>query len=265
MHTLRVFCTFVKYKFLAQMEYPGSYILGILAQWAVYGASVFMIYLMINSFGALGGWLPVEVIFLYAVWLMTYSLGAAFVFNICMGFSQMSIGGTLDEAYVRPLSPFAYLLATHFNLGYISHILLTTGVMVFSIIQLGLAWSFLLWLWFGLLLVSGAVITACLMLLCEMPAFRTRSQSPLGMFFWEGREFTQYPITIYPRPVQMIFTTILPFGFVSFYPIQVLLGKQDGILPHVTVWLAPFVAIVLVAVTAQCWRAISRGYESAGT
>jgi len=181
---------------------------------------MFMIFLMVWNFGALGGWLPIEVVFLYAVWLLTYSLGAAFVYNICMSFSQMAIGGTLDEAYTRPLSPFAYLLSTHFNLGYISHIMLTTAALVFSIIQLNLSWSFMLWLWFVVMLASGAVITACLMLVCEMPAFRTRSQSPLSMFFWEGREFNQYPITIYPRPVQMIFTSIIPFGFVSFYPIQ---------------------------------------------
>jgi len=265
MHTLRVFCSFVKYRFLAQIEYPGSYVLGIIAQWAVYGASVFMIYLMINSFGALGGWLPVEVIFLYAVWLMTYAMGAAFVFNICTNFSRMSVEGALDEAYVRPLSPFAYLISTNFNLGYISHVILTAGLLAFSIIQLGLSWSFLLWLWFVVVLLSGAVITACLMLICYMPAFRTRSRSPFEMFFSEGRYFNQYPLTIYPRPLQMIFTSILPFGFVSFYPIQVLLGKQDGILPYITVWLAPLVAVTLAVAAMLCWRVISRGYESAGT
>jgi len=239
--------------------------MGIIAQWVSYAVYMFMIFLMVWNFGSLGGWLPVEVIFMYTVWLMTYAIGAAFVFNICMSFSQMAIGGTLDEAYTRPLSPFMYLLATHFNLGYISHITLTAAALVFSIIQLGLSWSFFMWLWFAVVLVSGAVITACLMLIFEMPAFRTRSQSPLRMFFWEGREFNQYPITIYPRPLQMLFTSIIPFGFVSFYPIQVLLGKQDGLLPQVTIWLAPVVAAVLVVITALCWRVISRGYESAGT
>ena len=132
MHTLRVFCIFVKYRFLAQIEYPGSYILGITTQWVAYGASMLMIYLMIWNFGALGSWLPVEVIFLYAVWLLTYSLGAAFVFNISRGFSQMAINGALDEAYTRPLPVFAYLLSTHFNLGYISHILLATAALIFA-------------------------------------------------------------------------------------------------------------------------------------
>lgn len=265
MHSVRVFLTIVKHLYRARFEYPGSFIGGIVAQWFTYGISMVMLFLMVWNFGALAGWEPVEIIFLYAVWLLTYALGASFTFNMCRGFPQMAISGTLDEAYTRPMPPFLYVMATTFNIGYISHIILTTAALVFSILQLGISWTVLQWLWFAVVIICGAVINACMMLICDMPAIRTRSRSPTGLFFWQMRDFTQYPITIYPRAIVFVFTTILPFGFVSFYPIQVLLGKEDGIFPRVTMWLSPVVAVLLIGVTALCWRVLSSKYESAGT
>jgi ABC-2 type transport system permease protein len=265
MYILRVFFTIIKYLYRAKFEYPGAYIGGIVTQWVSYGTFMFMMFLMVWNFGTLAGWLPAEVMFLYGTFLLTYALGATFTFTLCVNFSQISINGTLDEAYTRPVPPFIYLLATHFNTGYISHISLTAVVLGLSISHLGLSWTALQWLWFVVVILNGAVITACMMLICDMPAIRTRSQSPTGMFFWQMREFNQYPITIYPRIIQYVFTVILPFGFISFYPIQVLLGKQDGLLPHVNMWLSPLVATLLVGITALCWRLVSSRYESAGT
>ncbi|MCL2378920.1 MAG: ABC-2 family transporter protein [Defluviitaleaceae bacterium] len=265
MHTLRVFFTIIKHSYRAGFEYPGSFIGGVVAQWISYGISMVMLFLMVWNFGSLAGWEPIEVIFMYAVWLLSYALGASFTFNMCNAFPQMAIRGTLDEAYTRPMPPFLYVMATHFNIAYISHIILTGAALAFSIGQLGITWTVGQWLWFALIIVCGAVIIACMMLICDMPAIRTRSQSPTGLFFWQMREFTQYPITIYPRAILIAFTSILPFGFVNFYPIQVLLGKEDGIFPRVTMWLSPAVAVLLVGVTALCWRILSSKYESAGT
>jgi ABC-2 type transport system permease protein len=265
MYSLRLFCKFVKYRFLAQIEYPGSYIAGILAQWFVYGVETFMLFLMIWNFGALAGWLPAEIIFMYAVWLLSYAIGASFVFNICMSLPQMAVEGTFDEALIRPVSPFVYLLSTTYNLGYVSHITLMTAAIVWSIRQLGLVWTAWQWVWLAAMVIAGAVIQGCMMLLCEMPSFRTRSKSPAGMLFWEVRGFMRYPVTIYPRPVQFVFAIVLPYGFISFYPIQVLLGKQDGLFAEVAMWLAPAAAVLLLGVTSLCWRGVSRGYESAGT
>jgi ABC-2 type transport system permease protein len=85
------------------------------------------------------------------------------------------------------------------------------------------------------------------------------------MFFWETRLFLQYPLNIYPKGLQFIFTTILPFGFVNFYPLQALLGKREGFFAGGIQWLSPLVALILLGITALCWQLITRKYESAGT
>ena len=265
MHLLRVFLIIVKCLYRARLEYPGAFIGGIVAQLFSYGVWMVLLFITVWNFGALAGWQPMEVIFMYAVWLFTYAMGASFTFNMCQSFPRVAIDGTLDEAYTRPMPPFLYMMATTFNVAYVAHISLAVAAIAVSVVQLGISWTAIQWLWFVVVIVSGAVINACMMLICDMPAIRTRSRSPTGMFFWELREYSQYPLTIFPRFIQFVFTAVLPFGFVSFYPVQVLLGKRDGILPGVMMWLAPAVAVLLVGVTALCWRVLSSGYESAGT
>ena len=265
MHTLHLFCKIVKFRFFALIEYPGAYIAGITAQWMSYGIEMLMIFLMVWQFGALAGWLPAEVVFNYALWLMTYAIAASFTFSLTGTFSQMAINGTLDEALVRPMPPLIYLIASNYNLGYISHVTLTTAALIWSIVNLGMVWSALQWVWLVVLIISGAAITGCMMMLCEMPSLRTRSRSPTGVFFWNIRSFSQYPISIYPRPVQFALTAVLPYGFISFYPVQVLLGKNDGLFAEVAKWLSPAVAILLLYLTWLAWRQITRRYESAGT
>jgi len=260
-----VFFTIVKHLYRARLEYPGSFLIGIGATWTSYAVTLVMLFVMVWNFGDLAGWQPAEVIFMYAVWLLAYAVGASFTFNMTRNFPQMSINGTLDEAYTRPMPPFLYLMATHYNVGYISHISLTAIALGYSVVQLDMSWTVFHWLWFVVIVLCGAIISGCMMLIFEMPGIRTRSRSPIGMFYWQSWNFVQYPITIYPRAVVLAFTTVLPFGFMSFYPIQVLLGKADGIFPRVTMWLSPVVAVLLIGVTALCWRILSSKYESAGT
>ncbi|MCL2225179.1 MAG: ABC transporter permease [Defluviitaleaceae bacterium] len=265
MHSVRVFFRIVKFLFKAKIEYPAAYLGGIVSQWLANGITMLLIVLTVLNFGTLGGWLPMEVMFLHSVWLFTYAVGSSFAYNLSRLFRHMAVDGTMDEALTRPVPPFLYLVATTFNIGYVSHITLAVGALVFSMIQLGISWAAWQWLWFVVMIVCGGIITACMMLICEMPSLRTRSRSPVGVFFDSGRNFAQFPLVIYPRVLQIIFTTVLPFGFVGFYPSQVLLGKQDGLLPQVNMWLSPVVAVLIVGITALCWRILSRRYESAGT
>lgn len=265
MYMIKLFCRIVRLRFLALIEYPGSYVMGILAQWLSYGIEAALIVLTVSRFGALAGWSPDEVIFLYAVWLLTYALGASFTFNITRDLQNLSINGTLDESLIRPVPSMFFLIATNFNLGYVSHITLSLGVLVYAASRLSLHWSAPQWAWLCALVISGSVVTGCMMLLLNLPALRLRAKSPLSVFFSEGRRFAQYPLAIYPRPLQALFASALPFGFIGYYPLLGLLGKRDELFGRALTYLSPVVAAILVALTVFCWNRAIRKYESAGT
>jgi len=250
---------------MSLVEYPGAYLAGVAAQLIVYSVDMLIIFVVVWNFGTLAGWLPMEVIFIFATWLLSYAIGATFTFNIAINFREMAIRGTLDEAYTRPMPPFLYLISTHINLAYVAHVTVTVVALAISIVQLNITWTALQWIWLAVMIGAGAIIQGCMLLLCNMLALRTRSESPTIIFWTVNFDFIRYPISIYPRFLQIIFTAILPYAFISFYPAQVLLGKQDGIFANVTMWLSPVVAVLLIGITALCWSKVAEGYESAGT
>ncbi len=265
MYLMKLFFRIVKLRFLSLIEYPGSYVMGILAQWLSYGIEAVLIVLTVSRFGALAGWSPDEVIFLYAVWLLTYAIGASFTFNITRDLANLTINGTLDESLTRPVPSMFFLIATNFNLGYVSHMTLSLGVLIYAASRLSPHWGAGQWAWLVALVISGSTVTGCMMLLLNLPALRLKARSPLSVFFWEGRRFAQYPLAIYPRPLQALFASALPFGFIGYYPLLGLMGKTDVVFGQTLTYLSPVIAVGLVALTVVCWNHAIKRYESAGT
>jgi ABC-2 type transport system permease protein len=64
----------------------------------------------------------------------------------------------------------------------------------------------------------------------------------------------------------VLFTFIIPLGFISFYPAAGFLGKDSGFdLPlDLTVW-TPIVAIIMFIITQLFFKKGMRRYESAGS
>ena len=265
MAMLKLFLRIVKLRFLAKIEYPGSYIAGIVSQWFCYGVEVIMAVIMVGTFGALAGWSPAEIVFLYGVWLITYALGASFSFNIANQLHEMAINGTMDEALVRPVPPLFYLIATNFNVGYLSHITLSLAVMVWSYLRMDVHWSAPQWAWLLVLVLSGAAIMGALMLMFMLPGLKLRARSPLSAVYFEARSFAKYPLAIYPRLLQLLLTSTVPFGFVGYYPLMALMGKTDPMTGSALIYISPLVAAACIAATGYCWRRTIKRYESAGT
>lgn len=79
--------------------------------------------------------------------------------------------------------------------------------------------------------------------------------------FSQATTFGQYPQTIYPRPLQIIFMTILPVAFLAAVPAQALLG-------HVSwKWVIASGAVMVASVVASrvVWLLAIKNYSSASS
>jgi ABC-2 type transport system permease protein len=75
-------------------------------------------------------------------------------------------------------------------------------------------------------------------------------------------EFAKFPITIYSYGVQLFFSIILPYAFVSFFPAAYLFGKEE--------WgwiglLTPVASIYCVIVGLSIFKKGVSQYEGAGS
>ena len=86
-----------------------------------------------------------------------------------------------------------------------------------------------------------------------------------GVLYHDTRQFAGYPISIYPKAIQVLMIYIVPFAFVNYFPVQFVLRKPDmAAFSPVYMYIAPFVGIVLYLLAYAFWRFYLKNYHSSG-
>jgi ABC-2 type transport system permease protein len=108
-------------------------------------------------------------------------------------------------------------------------------------------------LWVAIGFVGFSLLWANLVYL----AFWFESAEPINEVATRLREAGKYPITYFPKPVQLVLATVVPAGLVAAVPARVLTGTT-AVLPLGLLLLA-----VGLALTVLHWQVASRRYSSA--
>ena len=81
---------------------------------------------------------------------------------------------------------------------------------------------------------------------------------------WFGTNFTQYPISIYPRLLRLLLTYIIPAALINYYPTIYLLEKEIVPFPLFLLWIAPIALILLGISGLRIFTVSMRQYQGAG-
>jgi ABC-2 type transport system permease protein len=113
-----------------------------------------------------------------------------------------------------------------------------------------------------LLLISSVVIKVSINLATNAACFWLSSPSPMFAFaMHQVGDLARFPLSIYPFALKAVLGLVLPFAFISFFPIAYLLdtgsSKWIGLL-------TPLVAAWCAGVAAVLFKRGLRRYESAG-
>ena len=106
------------------------------------------------------------------------------------------------------------------------------------------------------------VIRVCMIWIASCASFWMEGgKNSLNFFAISIGEMAKYPLIIYPPVLQGIFAYLIPYAFVSYYPVGYLLGKSGmragvRVMPAVCAVMAGVAVIVLK-------RGLGR-YESSG-
>ena len=255
MHYLSLYLEFIKINLYSMIQYRVAYITSMLAQALDYGVSFILIWVMIYRFGTLNGWLPYEVMFLYALSLCTMS-----------NLSSMILNGEFDEVLTKPMNPLLYLASRNFSPGYVSHIALSVAIMVVSFVNLGIKLTPYKIIFLCICILGAALIQGAAFLFTSVPSFWITQNRLKQILFHQLRTFIDYPISLYNQFVQIILTLIIPYAFINFYPAQYFLGKQDFLMFNQSFqYLTPLIGLVLFILAYKFWNYGLRHYKSTGT
>ncbi len=255
----------VRLQLRIRLAYRGAFLLNRLAQMIAYASGYSAIWVMVRKFDTLGGWRWPELALLLSFQLLGYALGASVSFTQMRDLEDTIRTGSFDTLMVKPFSPWAYLVFSGLNLGYIGHIVLAVGILGWSLTALPIEWTLLTALYALSSLISAALLVAALLTMIGASAFvLTRSRYLYGIFFgfWE---LARYPLNIFPLPLQWLLLTALPVGFMNYVPVAHLLGKETAAVGQLGGALAPLTGPVFVLLAMAHWRFCLRRYHGAAS
>lgn len=267
MHYLSLYLDFIKLSFLEMFEKRLTFVFSFSAMAASYAADLCLLYIMIDTFKNIGAWGPYEVMLLYALNLISYSLAGFFLNYPCTRLADRIRTGQFDEVLTKPVHPFLYLVCRDFNPGYISHISLSIVVIVLCVAKLGIEVTVVNVLVLVIIIAGATLIQGALFIFTAIPAFWfTQTNSLMNLIVFELKLFIRYPISIYDKGIQIFLTVMIPYAFINFFPAQILLNKQDFLMfPAQIQYLSPLVGILLFALAYQLWNVSIRKYASSGS
>ena len=221
---------------------------------------------MLAKFRTINGWTWAEVVFLYGLGNLAFSL-MRIVGSQLDDFDRYIVRGELDGVLIKPVPPLFYLLASRVELIHISRALTSIVIFVVALHLADIRWTLSVALFSLITILSGSLIMFTFVLISATVAlWTTKSGKLTDLLISATKEAAAFPLSIYPLAVRLLLTFLLPIGFVTYYPAQRLLQKGEFLgMPESFQFSAPIVALVMLCITYFLWCSGLRRYHSTGS
>jgi len=258
----------------AQMEYRFGFFVQHIVLMLYYCISYLGLWIVLEKFQTIAGWTFYEVLLLFSLNLFAYSISSFFFgFGSMRNMDRLVQQGTFDSLLIFPLNPLVHLALKHFSNSYVAHSILCIVIFVVCFEELDIKLGPLDVLLFCGVLIGGALIQAAAMIATGTISFWfVRSTSAVDGAMQYTAKFVDYPIVIYQRWVQVVLTFVLPFAFISFYPAETFLGRNNTSVLHGILIFdplfqfgTPLVGAVLFFLAYRFWKCGINHYQSTGT
>jgi len=217
---------------------------------------------VLGFIGAFGGWGLPELALFTAVFYLPGLHQLVWNFWNRASLSEKVLRGDLDKYLARPLSPLFALAAEDVHVALFIRYLLPALALAIAIIRgYGLPVDWLSFALGYLVLSLGKLIIVLMRATTAMLAFRHGEVSQLGNLFFQLTRLGNYPVTVFPGPLQFFLTYVLPAGLTATYPTLVMLGRAD---PGPIVGAAAAICLTWILVLGQAWGRAVRAYDSPG-
>ena len=221
---------------------------------------------LLSKFRTVDGWTLAEIVFLYGLANLAYSL-MRILGSQLDDFDRYIVRGELDTVLIKPVPPLFYILASRVELHHAARALTSVAIFVVALNLAHIRWTMSVAVFAVTTVLSGGAIMFALILICATVAlWTTKSGKLTDLLITSTKEAATFPISIYPLAVRLVLTFILPVAFVTYYPAQRFLQKEEFLgMPEFFQFAAPVAALVMLGIGYLFWHYGLRRYQSTGS
>lgn len=246
--------------FLEMTQYPADTVIMIISLLLREASGFIGILAIAYAAGGLGGWGVYEICLMFSMCALVESISMTFFDNV-WDINRFVHMGRMDVLLVRPAPLFFQLLGEAAHHPAMVSMAIYGGTMIFSMARLGIGISVGLILFLAEYLICGVLVNSGVYTIFNSLNFWIVQGEDVAVLVQTCREFAKYPIGAFPGVIRLVFTYVLPFGFVGYYPAAYLTGKAGDWVPAGL----PLAAAGVCFVAAVFWNLGIRAYDSTGT
>ena len=251
----------LKMNIKSQIEYKVSFIMDALSQFFVFFTYYFVIIALFDKFSNIRGFNVYEVLLCFSIVHFGYAFTETF-FRGVDKFENLIIDGSLDRFLVRPRGILFQVLCSKISLIKAFRMLQAVIIMVIAIVNLDVTWNISKVIVLVLMLIASVLIFFGIFVLTASYCFITVQGLEVKNVFTDGgKHLAQYPISIYRKGIAFVFTFIIPYAFINYYPLIFFLDRTNNIL----YMLSPILVFLFLIPCLLSFKIGLKHYSSTGS
>jgi ABC-2 type transport system permease protein len=248
------------------MQYPASFFIQAAAHFLVTGSEFLALVALFGRFGQIRGWTLAEMGLFYGIVAIAFALSEAAARGFDL-FPALVRSGDFDRVLVRPRSPALQVLGQDFQLMRVGRFLQGLAVLVWSALELDIAWTPAGVVLLVMAILGGACLfTGLFVIQATLCFWTTESIEIMNVTTYGGVEAAQFPLSIYRPWFRTVFTFVVPLATINYLPVHAILGIADPLGSTAAVqWLSPLAGLLFMLACFLFWRFGVRHYTSTGS
>ena len=266
MDFVKIYGTYIKMFLRSRAEYRMSFFMSLFAQWYCTLIGFAGIWVMAQSFGTIGGWNFNEMVVLYGLGWGSGSVAGLFLHSSVMQVEFIITRGELDSYLIRPMGIIRQLSCRRLADQLLGNIVIIVMLMAPALISLAPGLTAFNWLFLVLGTIGGTLIHAAFMIFFGSISFwMLRSRMLTEILYYDLRNFTNYPLNIFPNFIKFVLTFVVPLGLSCYYPSLIILNKAQTGFDFWLGCLSPVLGLVLCALAVSIFHRGLRRYAGTGS
>ena len=257
-----LYLTYIRFAGKSVAQYRADFSIAFVASILHTGSTLVFLAVIFANIPRLAGWSFHEMLLIWGLAETAVNLGNTF-FDVPHRIYAYVQRGYLDLLLVRPLSPLMQIAGesgiTLIALGrdLVGMVAILTAL---AALRAQVPWWAALYL--PLVIISSTLLHFSVQLLLSCLSFWfVNTVSVLQTMAWMN-QFGQYPVTILALPLQFLFTWVLPYAMLGFYPTAFMLRGGEYRLYGL---LAPLMGFIFFGASLLVWQVAIRRYQSTGS
>jgi len=208
----------------------------------------------------LGGWNVNEAFIIYAIAQINFSIFSFFAGNIYRLSARYIFNGDLNKLLLRPINTLIQICIEELYFGDVGAFLVGIVVLIkhlsISTINFGTEAIFKFII---LSLLSFVILTAIFIIFSAINFLFINTQG-FQLIILRNINLSRYPSNIFPKTIKMIFTFVIPYTFIGFFPAKGLFN----LLSFKSIIMLSIFVIFMIFISFKIWNECVKKYNSPG-